>query len=136
MKGKYLFVYGTLMKGMNAYELLAGTGARFVAEASIQGRLYDVGDYPAVVKVNEADASVAGELFVATDATMAAVDEYERYRPEDARSLFVREVTTASRKDNGEVVDAWAYFYNQSQRGRLSPAKRIKSGNYRLAKAN
>jgi gamma-glutamylcyclotransferase (GGCT)/AIG2-like uncharacterized protein YtfP len=57
---------------------------------------------------------------------LGALDEVEGYSPaEPEASLYTRRLTPVT-LDNGEVVDAWAYFYNAP----LGRAERIESGDY------
>ncbi len=132
---KYLFVYGTLMRGMDSNELMDIAGARFVGPACITGDLYDLGSYPAAVKGEAPQATVVGEIYeIAHSGAIEVLDQYERCNPEDEASLFIREIATAKRMDTGKPVRVWTYFYNP--RRSLSRAKRIASGDYRLAKAS
>jgi gamma-glutamylcyclotransferase (GGCT)/AIG2-like uncharacterized protein YtfP len=132
---KYLFVYGTLMNGMEANEILAHQGACFVGRGAMPGALYDLGDYPAVVKSDDRGGIVHGELYELTGPdVLRNLDEYEEYRPGRASNLFVREQVLVRRLDNERTVTAWTYLYNP--RRSLRRAKRIESGDYRLAKAS
>ena len=72
----YLFVYGTLMRGECRSRHLAG--ATFVGEARTAAgyRLYDVGEYPALVTAGFG-GSILGELWQVTDERMLALDEIE-----------------------------------------------------------
>ncbi|MBW3571996.1 MAG: gamma-glutamylcyclotransferase [Gemmatimonadetes bacterium] len=113
-----LFVYGTLRAGAaGGMHARLMNGARRVGPASIRGRLYDAGRYPAATPSDDPGDRVAGELYAidgdAGDALLAALDEYEGVdaaRP--ARSLFRRSVIAAERED-GTRVPARVYFYNR-----------------------
>jgi gamma-glutamylaminecyclotransferase len=72
----HLFVYGTLMRGENRHRHLERE--TFVADVqSAPGyRLYDAGDYPALVEDPDG-TSVVGELWLVSDATLLALDEVE-----------------------------------------------------------
>lgn len=128
---RLLFVYGTLRRGSASLmaERLAGH-ATFVGEATVAGRLYDTGRYPACVPAEEPDERVQGEVFALHDDTardlLAELDQYEGYAP-DARyaSLFVRERTVARFADGSEEV-VWIYHYNDA----LGDATRIASGSW------
>jgi len=57
---------------------------------------------------------------------LTVLDEIEGHRPsEPDRSLYTRVLTDAT-LGSGEVVRAWAYFYNAP----LGQAERIDSGDY------
>src|SRR5688500_20118782 len=58
-----IFVYGTLKRRGSGrrHDLLRG--ARFVTSASITGELYDLGEYPGVVREPSTRGRVFGELY-------------------------------------------------------------------------
>lgn len=122
---EYLFVYGTLMSGMPAAEMLTGA-ARLVGRGLVRGALYDLGKYPAL---RPGDGDVWGEVYaVAGAATLRRIDAYEGYDPSRPRSLF-RRGRVDVRLEDGSVIKAWAYFYALP----FPPgARRIASGDYRL----
>jgi gamma-glutamylcyclotransferase (GGCT)/AIG2-like uncharacterized protein YtfP len=123
-----LFVYGTLLPG-HAPPSMAGLRCKLksVAPATVRGRLYDLGAYPAVVMEGES-ACVRGELVeVDSDATWRALDEYEGCpRPGEGNGLF-RRVRTIATLDSGESADCWVYVYDRD----LGDAKVIDSGCWR-----
>ena len=89
-----LFVYGTLMRGQAAHDLLKGGiyGGRYLL---FDHAMYDLGRYPAVV--HEAEESVLGELWFVTDEMMQRLDDYEG-------SLYKRvSVTLEAWNDNAEA---------------------------------
>jgi gamma-glutamylcyclotransferase (GGCT)/AIG2-like uncharacterized protein YtfP len=124
--GDRVFFYGTLMSGFNR-RLRTGIDPKlaFVGRGSIQAALFDLGIYPAAVP---GDGRVRGEVFETDDpvSVLAGLDSIEGYRSEDPeRSLYTR-VQTPVTLDDGQVVDAWVYFYNAP----LGQAMRIPSGDY------
>ncbi len=71
-----LFVYGTLRKdGVNAMRKLY-PNSTFVGISSVNGRLYDMGGYPAIVLDDNA-SSVIGEVYKVEDETLAKLDAFE-----------------------------------------------------------
>jgi len=76
MERVLLFVYGTLMRGEAAHELLGPT-ARFIGSGRTEPRftLLDLGEYPALVDGGE--TAVAGELYEIDAALLPALDGYE-----------------------------------------------------------
>src|SRR5690606_14817646 len=70
---EFLFVYGTLRRGHPGHWRL-GT-ARFVADATVNGTLFDRGRYPALVLGGEGIAR--GEVWECTAETLRALDAYE-----------------------------------------------------------
>jgi gamma-glutamylcyclotransferase (GGCT)/AIG2-like uncharacterized protein YtfP len=122
-----VFFYGTLMSAFKR----AGR-ARVDAKLAPQGRgwigatLFDLGLYPGAIPAT--DSRVWGEVYRMTDveAVLAALDEIEGYRPaQPDRSLYTR-VETSVTFDDGQVANAWVYFYNAP----LGGAQRIESGDY------
>lgn len=122
-----VFFYGTLRTGFNR-TTRAGidTFLKFSGRAWINGKLFDLGIYPAAVPAT--DARVRGEVFEMADASkvLAALDRIEGYRAaEPERSLYTRASVQAT-LDDGRTEDVWVYFYNAP----LGRAPRITSGDY------
>ena len=87
-----VFFYGTLRTGFNR-TTRAGVDAflKFAGRGWINGKLFDLGIYPAAVPAS--DARVWGEVFEITDppTVLAALDRIEGHRPaEPERSLYNR----------------------------------------------
>ncbi len=113
-----LFVYGTLHPE-RAPAAIAATAKRLrsAGRASIQGRRYELGEYPGVLLSNDAAEVVQGELFLLPESEAAAVlarlVAYAGCRPGDpAGSLFLRERTLATLED-GSQRWCWVYTYNR-----------------------
>ena len=122
-----VFFYGTLRTGFNR-TTRAGLDdfLKFVGHASISGKLFDLGIYPAAVPAT--GSQVFGEVFEMVDApkVLAALDRIEGYRPaEPERSLYTR-VQVPAAMDDGRTEQVWIYFYNAP----LGRASRIASGDY------
>jgi gamma-glutamylcyclotransferase (GGCT)/AIG2-like uncharacterized protein YtfP len=104
-----LFVYGTLRPAVAAGwpgTLIAGL--EVVGVATVVGLLYDLGDYPGLVK---GAGVVHGDLVRIVDpGRLAAIDAYEECGGHGA--LYRREAIQATLAD-GTLVEAWAYFFNQ-----------------------
>jgi gamma-glutamylcyclotransferase (GGCT)/AIG2-like uncharacterized protein YtfP len=106
------FVYGTLKRGEMNHSLLAPY-ALSIEPAWMPGRLYDVGDFPALAPGSD---HVRGEIVrldaVAMERVLPVIDRLEGYESRDeSNSLYFRrpvEVTTSS----GVQERAYAYFYN------------------------
>lgn len=106
---EYLFLYGTLMRGLQAMDALpAGEYLQFVCESQIQGRLYDLGSYPGL---KEGAGLVVGEVYkVLHPEVWEVLDPYEDYFPGDeSGSLYLRQPIELM----GEPGSAWTYIYNQ-----------------------
>ena len=50
--------------------------AKFIAEASVPGNLYDLGDYPGL-QLGTSDSTVSGEVYEIDDETLKLLDEFE-----------------------------------------------------------
>lgn len=112
-----LFVYGTLMRGFPLHHVLAG-GTACVGAGWIQGRLVDLGAYPAAV--SDAGARVHGELYRVTRAALWRVLDYAEGPQYDRRQTTVR-------LDGGGAASAFVYWY----RGPLDRSVPITGGDYR-----
>ena len=122
-----VFFYGTLRTGFSR-TTLAGIDEllKFVGHAWINGKLFDLGIYPAAVPAS--DAQVRGEVFEMAEPAkvLAALDRIEGYRASDPeKSLYTRTQVSAT-LDNGRTEPVWVYFYNAP----LGRAPRIRSGDY------
>jgi gamma-glutamylcyclotransferase (GGCT)/AIG2-like uncharacterized protein YtfP len=123
-----LFVYGTLRR--NSRHPMArrlADRAGFLGEATMPGRLYDLGRYPGVLQVPGAADRVVGDLYDLGEnaaATLAELDEYEQIES-PLPAFFDRRLATATTADGTPVV-AWVYWY----RGEVDEARRITSGRY------
>jgi gamma-glutamylcyclotransferase (GGCT)/AIG2-like uncharacterized protein YtfP len=123
---EFVAVYGSLMRGCVNHARAGMDALDFVAECSIPGRLYDLGEFPGL-KLPAGDESrpdgqrVAGELYRATPATLARLDRFEGAVGEDP--LY--------RRRRVDLLDpvrtAWVYEYAQS----VADAPVIDSGDWR-----
>ncbi len=95
MSTHYLFVYGTLRNGgENEITKLYPTAA-FVGNASVNGRLFDMDGYPAIVLDDDGNP-IIGEVYEIDDVTLAELDAFELdadYR----RTPIVLEINGTSR---------------------------------------
>jgi len=94
-----VFVYGTLRAGeindIGAAAARHGIDApRFVGRAAINGRLYDLGDYPGLVP-DETASVVRGDVYEIVDALVPVLDEIEGVVPGIDGVFKSREVTVA-----------------------------------------
>lgn len=132
-KTRYLFLYGTLMSGARG---ALGTEERLrlaresdsLGPASLVGaHLYDLGDYPGALPVEDLGAIVHGELIVLSkpQATILWLDEYEGFvhgADDNDYDRLVREVRLAG----GEAIDAWIYVLHRAP----SDGRRVVSGRW------
>jgi gamma-glutamylcyclotransferase (GGCT)/AIG2-like uncharacterized protein YtfP len=123
-----VFFYGTLMKGFERAGR-SGVEAKLTPMGcgSIGGALFDLGIYPAAIP--SSDSRVTGELYRISDldSVLAVLDELEGHRPSEPDTSLYRRIEAPVTMDDGQVVQAWVYFYNAP----LGQAQRIESGDYR-----
>jgi gamma-glutamylcyclotransferase (GGCT)/AIG2-like uncharacterized protein YtfP len=82
MNKHLVFVYGTLRRGGGRAMPVRFPGSKFIADAEVSGRLYDLGAYPGLV-VGESDSPVVGEVYEVDEEVLNELDEFEassRYR--------------------------------------------------------
>ena len=130
----YLFVYGTLLRsaagapGENERRRLQ-SAARFVAAATLQGRLYDLGNYPGLTLSQDPAELVHGELLCLFDpgASFAWLDAYEGLTPQTLATAEYRRIEVPVKPQTGRERAAWVYVYN----GHGQKARRIEDGCWR-----
>ncbi len=130
MSDDYLFVYGTLRRnaGYPIYEYLRTT-AEFVADATLQGRLYLVSTYPGAVTSTDPRDQVIGEIFRLhdSDEVLRHLDQHEGCGPGCAKpAQYVRQLHEVRLVDSGEKRTVWVYFYNLP----VEHLRRIASGDF------
>lgn len=117
-----LFVYGSLRSGFKSpvYEYISRF-FKFIGDAKVKGKLFDMGTYPAGIGT-DSDSFIIGELYQAKNEhefswAIGQLDDYEGVTVEpDEVQLYRREVTQVH--INGQVTDAWIYWYNGDVSGR------------------
>jgi len=117
-----LFVYGSLRSGFRnpAYEYLTRY-FHLIGDAVVNGKLYDLGDYPAAVATTEAKF-ISGELYAINnpaefDWAIAQLDDYEGLNAEEGQwPMYKREAVTAYIQGQGS--EAWIYWFNGDVQGR------------------
>jgi gamma-glutamylcyclotransferase (GGCT)/AIG2-like uncharacterized protein YtfP len=114
--------YGTLMSAFDTLDTLgARRRLRLLGPCRIEGRLFDLGEWPTLVL----GGGVAhGELFEVLDpAVFEVLDPFEDYDPIDhSRSSYVRVLRRLLAPD----IDAWVYIATVPPRG----ATPISSGSW------
>ncbi len=117
----YLFVYGTLRSQMkDPLHRLLETQAVLVGTGTFQGKLYDLGRYPGVVRSRGNTDRVIGEIYRFSEPQRAfqILDEYEGHR-------FKRKRVTIIQAD-GKSITSWIYLYVRS----VTHRARIQAGDY------
>jgi gamma-glutamylcyclotransferase (GGCT)/AIG2-like uncharacterized protein YtfP len=118
----YVFVYGSLRSGFQspAYEYISRYFNLF-GQAKVKGKLFDTGEYPAAIPVQE-DSFIVGELYLIKSENefswaIAQLDDYEGVFPEPGEQpLYRREI--ADIFINDAIVPAWIYWYNGDLQGK------------------
>jgi gamma-glutamylcyclotransferase (GGCT)/AIG2-like uncharacterized protein YtfP len=110
------------------FHVLAKT-ARFISDARVAGRLYDLGAYPGM-SLSSQDSHVKGEIYEVHPRhwthVIQKLDEYEGCSDHDPEPHEYRRELVWAELPSGESVDAWAYVLNQSAHG----LREIASGDY------
>jgi gamma-glutamylcyclotransferase (GGCT)/AIG2-like uncharacterized protein YtfP len=130
-----LFVYGTLRNGrINSSLPQIAPYLKSKAKGFVNGRLFDVGEFPAAKPSNLSSKKVYGDLVEITphkiNDVLRALDNYEEIdisNPE--KSLFKRDVVDVT-TNNGNKIKAWIYWYNKN----VQELNEIKDGIYRKRK--
>ncbi|MDC1529705.1 gamma-glutamylcyclotransferase [Gammaproteobacteria bacterium] len=112
----YIFVYGTLRSDSNSenYHRLIAPEFTLVNRATLPGRLYLITDYPGLLRTENNNEYVVGELYAFSggESRLAALDEYEECATHSPQPhLYTRTRESVSLSD-GSVYSAWVYFYN------------------------
>ena len=112
----HLFVYGTLLPELApaGWRELLSRCAR-VGRGSLPGRLYDLGDYPALVPDPAAPGRVTGHVLRLPERedVLGELDGYEGFDPADpAGSLYLRLPCDVD-LDDGTRLACWVYVYNR-----------------------
>ena len=126
---QHLFVYGTLSP-RHAPPEIAATVRRLrpVGQASVRGRLYDLGEYPGAILSEKSRSVIRGEVFELPGdrSTLTSLDDYEGFEPnKKGSSLFLRRVWPVT-MDDGKRLRCWVYVYNGTMKG----AQPVRSGQY------
>jgi len=129
MSREFLFVYGTLRRELGVpMRSLLDECASFLGTATVRGKLLDVGLYPALIRSDDPDDRVTGELYALDNPEHAfgVLDPYERCGPNDPPPTEYVRATVRATPEGDEPVEAWTYLYN------LDPSELevIPSGDY------
>lgn len=123
-----VFVYGTLRRGFTNHgrDVLTLHG-RFLSEATVEGELYDLGSFPALVVEEDPSSRVHGEVYELTREPARAIERLDRY--EGARGPDPLPYDRTARRvtlSDGTEVEAWTYVWT----GELEQGQRVPSGDY------
>ncbi|HET9430938.1 MAG TPA: gamma-glutamylcyclotransferase family protein [Chitinophagaceae bacterium] len=118
----HLFVYGSLRRGFHssAFEYISRY-FDFISDATVKGKLFDMGDYPAAIPVEGPDL-IKGELYRIKNEpefpwAIGQLDDYEGVANEaDEAQLYSREL--ADVHIDNRVEKAWIYWYKGKTEGK------------------
>lgn len=126
-----LFVYGTLRDdpANEMFQVLA-RNAEVLGEATVTGRLYDLGEYPGLVLSSERTDRVKGELYRLNEATagntLSVLDDFEGMGPSDPPPHEYRRSLVTAYLTDGRSMTAWAYILDRP----ATSLPRIMSGDF------
>jgi len=110
-QARHLFVYGTLRRGGSNDIARLVPEAVFIANASMRGTLFDLGDYPAML-VDGRAGWIVGEIYAIPDAGWPALDALEEtVTPERPDGYYFRVIAEA-RLGDATFVPCEVYVAN------------------------
>lgn len=101
MNDHLLFVYGKLRKGGALPMDENFPGAVFVGNATVNGKLYDLGQFPGLV-IDDSETVVHGAVYNVDDGTLLQLDEIE------ASAEYYRQIKQALIGE--EMKKCWIYL--------------------------
>ncbi|MCD2453101.1 gamma-glutamylcyclotransferase [Methylicorpusculum oleiharenae] len=131
-KCPYLFVYGSLRKGMpNAMAEWLEHQADWLETSFIKGQLFDIGDYPGAISIPDCTDKVWGDIYRMDDDLSCAnilgqLDEFEECTEHFSIPHEYLRIKTPVFRSNGQSLEAWFYLYNRP----VERFKRITEGDY------
>ena len=112
----YLFTYGTLLSGMGhpMHEVLIHF-AELAGPAYINGKLYELGQYPGLVLSNNVKKVVWGEVYRihTEDELFRYLDDYEGCASHCRKPHEYRRDLVTIHDADGHSLLAWAYLYKK-----------------------
>lgn len=95
-----VFVYGSLRRGSTNAMSVRFPNSKYVGVATVKGRLFDLGDYPALQL--DDDSTVCGEAYEVDDELLKVLDDFE------SSSDYYRKEVDVSINSQSRV--AWIYL--------------------------
>ncbi len=112
---EFLFVYGTLQPAHAPAEIASVvTKLHPIDVGSVNGILYDLGEYPGAVLDPSSKHRIAGTVFQLPNDpdVLCALDAYEEFDPDaPGSSLFLRVLHPVALTKGG-TLQCWIYVYN------------------------
>ena len=116
---KYLFIYSSLRKGFhNPSHHYITQYFSFVSAAKIKGVEENINGELCGTP-GGSDSYISGELYKLNDEhdfsfTFGQLDDYEGLDVEVGETPMYRRELTNVYKDDGEIIEAWIYWYNKT----------------------
>lgn len=111
-----LFVYGTLLPGMENHDRFIKSHNPKVYKARAKGTMYYLPEdgYPVV---SEGDGEIQGVLFETRDLAviLPEIDEIEKYTGVESQNLLIREIKDVEIIETGQKVKAHMYLWPPSK---------------------
>lgn len=126
LENQCLFVYGTLRQS-DVIERLLGHRFQYLGCGWINGRLYNVRDYPGIKLNTSSGYAILGDILQLTEpGDWSIIDEYEGCAAHcDAPFEFIRQQHWLTDTDGSQRL-AWVYVYQLSIEGLVE----ITAGDY------
>lgn len=120
-------MYGTLRRGAgHPMAALLEDRARWLGEAHMPGRLYDLGDFPGMKDPGAPGERVRGEIWELEEELFVLLDEYEGCGPADPQPAAFARCRRVALLATGQRLEVWVYVY----RAEADEQRRIPSGDY------
>ena len=134
---RHVFVYGTLRRGEQRDISLLMPAPRWVGQASVEGVLYDLGDYPGLVLGSDqqpGQEKVMGEVYEISDVLERLLDEIEgvasRPSSEYAKRELLVHLESARTSDESGLGHAVACLVYEVTPGRVTGRPGIFGGDW------
>jgi len=124
---QFLFVYGTLLQPGNEFADYLNKHCKFINRGKVNGRLYDIGEYPGAVVDSADERFIHGGIFMMDEpeAILKVIDDYEGIGElYDHPQEYTRELVDILTVNGAE--NCWMYLYNLP----VSKYRQIIGGNY------
>jgi gamma-glutamylcyclotransferase (GGCT)/AIG2-like uncharacterized protein YtfP len=120
MNKHLVFVYGSLRRGGVGAMSIRFPNSKFIANAQVNGSLYDLGAYPGLL-LDESKSLVTGEVYEVDDEILNQLDEFE-----SSSDYLRRQVNVDIGND---ITKSWIYVPEHSSEFN-SERTLIKSGDW------
>lgn len=113
MNTEPVFVYGTLRKGGSNHFRMSG--ADFIGEGKISGKIHRITWYPALVCGGE--TFVKGEFYKVSKRHLATLDEFEGITPDATEPREYHRISVPVHLESGETTEAYVWEWIGSLEG-------------------